>query len=269
MQPAVALTIAGSDSGGGAGIQADLKTFSALGVFGTSAVTAVTAQNTLGVDAVAVLTPGEVEAQVRAVTGDFTVAAAKTGMLATPEVVERVAALAEAGLLPQLVVDPVLVATSGDHLMKDGGVQAYRERLVPLSTVVTPNLAEAAALVEVDPHDVRTLEDLVALARRVSALGSAATLVKGGHLRELDRSPDVLLVGGTVSVLDGTRVATENDHGTGCTLSAAIAAGLARGRSVPEAVAEAKAYVRVALEGAATWRLGRGRGPIDHLGWGR
>ena len=269
MQPAVALTIAGSDSGGGAGIQADLKTFGALGVFGASAVTAVTAQNTLGVEAVVVLTPDEVEAQVRAVVGDLPVAAAKTGMLATPEVVERVAALAEGGLVPQLVVDPVLVATSGDHLMKDGGVQAYRERLVPLATVVTPNLAEAAALVEVDPRDVRTLEDLVALARRVGALGSTATLVKGGHLRELDTSPDVLLVGGSLSVLDGARVATENDHGTGCTLSAAIAAGLARGRSVPEAVSEAKAYVRAALEGAATWRLGRGRGPIDHLGWGR
>ncbi len=269
MQPAVALTIAGSDSGGGAGVQADLKTFAALGVFGTSALTAVTAQNTLGVEAVAVLTPDEVEAQVRAVTGDFAVAAAKTGMLATPEVVGRVATLAEVGLLPQLVVDPVLVATSGDLLMKDGGVQAYRERLVPLATVVTPNLAEAAALVEVDPRDVRTLEDLVALARRVSALGAAATLVKGGHLRELDRSPDVLIVEGTVRVLDGARVATENDHGTGCTLSAAITAGLARGRSIPEAVAEAKAYVGAALEGAATWRLGRGRGPIDHLGWGR
>ncbi len=269
MQPAVALTIAGSDSGGGAGIQADLKTFAALGVFGTSALTAVTAQNTRGVDAVAVLTPDEVEAQVRAVVADFTVAATKTGMLATPEVVERVATLAEAGLLPQLVVDPVLVATSGDLLMKDGGVQAYRDRLVPLATVITPNLAEAAALVEVDPRDVRSEADLVALARRVGALGAGATLVKGGHLRALDRSPDVLVVGSALSVLDGARVATDNDHGTGCTLSAAICAGLARGRSVAEAVAEAKAYVRAALEGAATWRLGHGRGPVDHFGWGR
>lgn len=268
MQPTVALTIAGSDSGGGAGIQADLKTFAAFGLFGTSAVTAVTAQNTLGVAAVAVLTPDEVAAQVLAVTDDFEVAAVKTGMLATPEVVERVAGLAAEGRLPRLVVDPVLVATSGDPLMKDGGVRAYREALVPRALLVTPNLAEAAALAEVDPRDVATLEDLVALARAIAALGPRATLVKGGHLRGLERSPDVLLVGEEVTVLDAARVATENDHGTGCSLSAAAAAGLALGRDVTDAARDAKSFVLAALEGAATWRLGRGRGPIDHLGWG-
>lgn len=268
MQPTVALTIAGSDSGGGAGIQADLKTFAAFGLFGTSAVTAVTAQNTLGVAAVAVLTPDEVAAQVRAVTDDLAVAAVKTGMLATPEVVERVAGLAAEGILPRLVVDPVLVATSGDPLMKDGGVRAYREALVPRATLVTPNLAEAAALAEVDARDVATLEDLVALARAIAALGPGATLVKGGHLRGLERSPDVLLVGEEVTVLDAARVATRNDHGTGCTLSAAAAAGLALGRGVPDAARDAKSFVLAALEGASTWRLGRGRGPIDHLGWG-
>jgi hydroxymethylpyrimidine/phosphomethylpyrimidine kinase len=268
VQPSVALTVAGSDSGGGAGIQADLRTFAAFGLHGTSAITAVTAQNTLGVAGVAVLTPDEVAAQVRAVVGDFAVRATKTGMLATPEIVERVAALAAEGVLAPLVVDPVLVATSGDVLMKDGGVRAYREALFPHATLVTPNLAEAATLVEVDPRDVRTLEDLVALARAVGALGPAAALVKGGHLRGLAHSPDVLVIGDEVTVLDAARVDTANDHGTGCSLSAAAAAGLALGRSTGDAVRDAKSFVLAALEGASSWRLGHGRGPIDHLGWG-
>jgi hydroxymethylpyrimidine/phosphomethylpyrimidine kinase len=271
VQPVVVLAIAGSDSGGGAGIQADIRSLNAFGVFATTALTAVTAQNTRGVSAVHVIDPDVVEAQVRAVVTDFDVRATKTGMLASPEIVERAASLAGEGLLPHLVVDPVLVATSGDVLMGDGGVEAYRHALFPFAELVTPNLHEAAVLCGLDARDLSNLDDVVSAARTILSFGPRYVLVKGGHMEGVahpERSPDVLLSADDLAVLDGPRVVTTNDHGTGCSLSSAVAAGLALGRSLPDAVRDAKSFVLAALEGATEWRLGEGRGPIDHLGWG-
>lgn len=271
MQPITVLSIAGSDSGGGAGLQADLRTFAAFGVHGTTAVTAVTAQNTLAVSAVSYVEPDMVVAQVEAVLADFDVAAVKTGMLAQPATVEAVAALASAGRLPHLVVDPVLVSSTGAALMDAGGPAAYRDALIPQALIVTPNLREAATLCGADVRDVASLDDVAALARAILAWGPRYVLVKGGHLAasspEGERSPDVLVWGQDVAVFDAPRVVTRNDHGTGCSLSAAVCAGLALGRSVPDAVRDAKAFVLAALSGAASWRLGAGHGPIDHLGW--
>lgn len=264
------MTVAGSDSGGGAGVQADLRTFAALGVHGTSAITAVTAQNTYEVRAVCALEAEMVRAQIETITDDLDVVAAKTGMLARPATVREVAALARAGRLPRLVVDPVLVTSSGHPLMEGGGVDAYREELIPAALLVTPNLHEAAVLVDVDVRDLRTVAAMTDAARAIRALGAAHVLVKGGHFaidsETEQRAPDVL-VGDTVRVLDVARVVTENDHGTGCSLAAAIAARLALGDDVPTAVETAKEFVRRALAGAVTWRLGKGHGPIDHLGW--
>ena len=242
----------------------------AFGVFATTAITAVTAQNTLGVSAIATIDPDVVEAQVRSVTSDLHVLATKTGMLAQASTVRRVAALAREGLLPHLVVDPVLVATSGDVLMAEGGLEAYRHEIFPLAEIVTPNLREAAVLCDVELNDVRTIDDVEALARTVLAMGPTYVLVKGGHLvdpHHRDRSTDLLLSADGLVVFDGARVVTSNDHGTGCSLSSAIAAGLALGRNVSDATRDAKSFVLAALEGAASWRLGDGRGPIDHLGW--
>lgn len=271
MQPVTALTIAGSDSGGGAGIQADLRTFNAFGVFATTALTAITAQNTLGVRAVTLLDPDVVEAQVRAVVDDLDVRAVKTGMLGQARTVERVSELARAGLLPHLVVDPVLVATSGDPLMGSGGVTAYRDALFPFAEVVTPNLHEAAVLCGVDVHDVVDFDDVAILARLLLAMGPRFVLVKGGHgfaASVPHRASDLLLSLDGLVVLEADRVDTKNDHGTGCSLSAALAAGLALGRDVAAATRDAKSFVLAALASASTWHLGEGRGPIDHLGWG-
>jgi hydroxymethylpyrimidine/phosphomethylpyrimidine kinase len=270
VQPITALSIAGSDSGGGAGIQADIRTFSAFGVHATTAITAVTAQNTRGVTGILNVEPDVVEAQVRAVVSDFDVRATKTGMLAQARTVERVSELASAGLLPRLVVDPVLVSTSGDVLMGEGGVEAYRVALIPLAHVVTPNLHEAAVLCDVDFHDVRDLEDMTALARTILAMGPTFVLVKGGHFGytpSAEHAPDLLLGHDELIVFDALRVETLNDHGTGCSLSAAIAAGLGLGRSVLEATRDAKSFVLAALSSASTWHLGEGPGPIDHFGW--
>jgi hydroxymethylpyrimidine/phosphomethylpyrimidine kinase len=196
VQPLTALTIAGSDSGGGAGIQADLRTFSAFEMHGTCAVTAITAQNTLGVGAVLALDPDLVVAQIESVINDFSVVAVKTGMLAQPTTVVRVAELARDKLLPYLVVDPVLVATSGQALMADGGAESYREALLPLAYVVTPNIREAAVLCDVDVNDVTNLEDMVGLAQVLLAMGPQYVLVKGGHFARSstgERTPDVLV----------------------------------------------------------------------------
>ena len=270
MQPITALSIAGSDSGGGAGIQADIRTFSAFGVHATTALTALTAQNTEGVSGIVNVDPDFVEAQIRAIVTDFVVRATKTGMLAQARTVERVSELARQGLLPHLVVDPVLVSTSGDALMAEGGVDAYRSALIPLAEVVTPNLHEAAVLCGVDVHDVRDLEDLTKLARTILAMGPSFVLVKGGHLAytpSAEHAPDLLLGHDDLVVFDAMRVETLNDHGTGCSLSAAIAAGLGLGRSVLDATRDAKSFVLAALTSASTWHLGQGRGPIDHFGW--
>lgn len=278
--PTVALTIAGSDSGGGAGLQADLKTFAALGVFGTTAVTAVTAQNTTAVRAVHPLDPAFVVAQIGAVVSDLAVAAAKTGMLATPGTVVAVAELVASGALPNLVVDPVLVSSTGHLLMDEGGVAAYREHLIPLATVLTPNLRETAVLTGRSLADLATVEEMAAAGRELRALGAVTVVVKGGHLAQAvserggrpkeqagPGSPDIVVGPGGTVVLAAQRVDTPNDHGTGCSLSAAIAAGLALGREPLDAIGRAKEFVHRGLLGAAGWRLGSGHGPIDHFGW--
>lgn len=266
------MTVAGSDSGGGAGVQADLRTFAALGVHGASAITAITAQNTYEVRAVCPLEAEMVRAQIETVTDDLDVVAVKTGMLARPATISEVARLAREGRLPHLVVDPVLVTSTGHPLMERGGIDAYRDELIPTALVVTPNLHEAAALVGTDVRALTTTAAMADAARAIRSWGAAFVLVKGGHHAEQTDtdhdSPDVL-VGDDVAILESARVRTDNDHGTGCSLAAAIAARLARGDDVPAAVRAAKAFVHHALESAAPWRLGKGHGPIDHLGWGR
>jgi hydroxymethylpyrimidine/phosphomethylpyrimidine kinase len=285
VQPLTVLSIAGSDSGGGAGIQADLRTFAAYRVHGTTALTAITAQNTLGVRDALVLEPALVISQILAVTEDFEVAAVKTGMLGDAALVEAVADLARQGLLPQLIVDPVMVSSTQHPLMAEGGVRAYREALFPHALMVTPNLREAAQLCDVDVRDVTTVEDMTALGQQLLALGPRYVLVKGGHLAgaEMDAPifddhvletltperlvPDVLVSATGVIVMNSPRVETTNDHGTGCSLSAAVCAGVALGASVEGATRDAKSFVFAALQGAAQWHLGRGHGPLDHLGW--
>ncbi|MBW4703251.1 MULTISPECIES: bifunctional hydroxymethylpyrimidine kinase/phosphomethylpyrimidine kinase [unclassified Micromonospora] len=262
MTPTTVLTIAGSDSGGGAGIQADLKVFAALGAYGTSVLTAVTAQNTRGVDAVLPLPPRTVTEQLDSVLGDFAVRAVKTGMLGTPAVADAVAEAAKAGRLPHLVVDPVLVATSGHRL----GVVAAVERLLPYARVATPNCAEAAALTG---RPVTTVEEMVAAAQALAAGGPEYVVVTGGDVDAAGESVDVLADGATTTLLRAPRVDTRHSHGTGCSFSAAIAVRLAAGDPVPVAVATAKEYVTRALTGARGWELGAGRGPLDHFGWSR
>jgi hydroxymethylpyrimidine/phosphomethylpyrimidine kinase len=263
--PPTALTIAGSDSGGGAGAQADLKTFAALRVHGTCALTAVTAQNTAEVRGVVVLEPAFVRMQVETVLDDFAVGSVKTGMLATAATVAMVSDLARRGLLPRLVVDPVLVSSTGHRLLEPAGVAAYLQQLLPHALVVTPNLREAAVLGDTDVESLRPLEARVAVAELIRATGARYVVVKGGHLT--DSADDVVAGPDGVLVLPGERVDTGNDHGTGCTLSAAIAAHLARGATVPEAITQAKQFVAQALAGGAVWRLGAGHGPLDHFGW--
>lgn len=271
MEPRCVMTIAGSDSGGGAGIQADLRTFTAYGVHGTSAVTAVTAQNTVGVNAVCALEAEMVVAQVTAVTSDMTIRAVKTGMLARPRTIEAVAQLAASGTLPQLVVDPVLVSSTGHALMEDGGAEAYRTALLPHAFVATPNLREAAVLARVDVRDVRTEDDMRELGHAILALGPRYVVIKGGHFAEgsltQDAAPDLVMSRDTELLLPAERVVTKNDHGTGCSMAAAIAAGLGLERDVETAIRDAKAFVLRGLRGGATWKLGHGHGPIDHMGW--
>jgi hydroxymethylpyrimidine/phosphomethylpyrimidine kinase len=265
MTPPVALTIAGSDSGGGAGIQADLKTFAALGVFGTSAITALTAQNTLGVRGVLPVDPEFVVAQVAAVLEDLPVAAVKTGMLATVGVVQAVADLAAAGRLPRLVVDPVMVATSGDRLLEPDAEQTYVRSLLPHATLLTPNLLEAEVLLG---SPISTLTEQRDAARALADLGPSSVVVKGGHALadEPDQAVDVLWDGASMHELRGERIVTRNTHGTGCTFAAAVAAALAGGSDVEAAVRLAKDFVARAVRSAAAWRLGNGHGPLDHLG---
>jgi hydroxymethylpyrimidine/phosphomethylpyrimidine kinase len=281
VNPAVALTIAGSDSGGGAGIQADLKTFAAFGLFGTSAITAVTAQNTVAVLGVVTLDPQFVIAQIDAVTSDLAPAAVKTGMLATAATVAAVAVQASRGALPNLVVDPVLVSSSGHALMGEGGVAAYRQLLFPHAVVATPNLREAALLTGRSVADLATVEVMVEAAEELRSLGAETVVVKGGHFAAASMaglaaspagsvemgSPDVVAGPAGTVVLPAARVVTRNDHGTGSSLSAAIAANQALGATPLRAITEAKAFVHRALTGSAGWRLGSGRGPIDHFGW--
>jgi hydroxymethylpyrimidine kinase/phosphomethylpyrimidine kinase len=263
--PPVALSIAGSDSGGGAGAQADLKTFAAHGVHGTTALTAITAQNTAEVRGVVPMSPEFVLLQINAVLDDFAVASVKTGMLHDAAIVGVVADLAAGGRLPNLVVDPVLVSSSGHPLMEPAGVAAYRERLIPLALVATPNLREAAALTGRRVEDLLNIDAMSEVAEEIRGGGRAHIVVKGGHLTDV--AHDVVAGPDGIVVLEASRVATGNDHGTGCSLSAAIAARLAQGDDVLEAIRAAKAYVARGLVGAAEWHLGAGHGPIDHFGW--
>lgn len=253
-----ALTIAGSDSGGGAGIVADVKTFEAHGVWALVAVTAVTAQNTVGVSTWEPVSPGLVRAQIEAVAGDIGVGAAKAGMLADAGVAAAVAsAVRECGIGP-LVVDPVFVSKHGDTLLEPEAVAVLKEEVVPLAALVTPNLPEAAGLAgmaRVD--DAATMEEA---GRRILALGAAAVLVKGGHLSG-GAAADCLVTPGGIEWLEGERVAATHTHGTGCVLSAAITARLARGEGLREAVTEAKAFVTDAIRGGLD--LGAGIGPVN------
>jgi hydroxymethylpyrimidine/phosphomethylpyrimidine kinase len=256
----VALTIAGSDSGGGAGIQADLKTFEAFGVWGTSALTGVTAQNTVGVQDALVLPARLVRAQIDSVVSDIGVAAAKTGMLGSAAVIEAVAAAAVDHRLGPLVVDPVLVTSTGDLLLEHGAIGILRSVLLPLAAVVTPNIPEAAALLG---HPVEGMEGMAAAAAELAADGAAAVLIKGGHAGG-DRSPDVLWRDGRAQWFEGIRITGRYSHGTGCTLSAAICAQLAAGVELGAACAAAKVFVAGAIEHGM--EIGRGVGPV-HPGW--
>jgi hydroxymethylpyrimidine/phosphomethylpyrimidine kinase len=254
-----ALTIAGSDSGGGAGIQADLKTFAAFGVYGASAITAITAQNTIGVRAIHDVPASMVAAQIDAVLDDIGADAAKTGMLSSPEIIETVADRLRAHAVAALVVDPVMVAKSGDRLLREDAVRALRDLLLPLAAVVTPNAPEATVLSGIDVFDAASAREA---ARRIHDLGPAMVVVKGGHL-DGDTSDDLVFDGRAFEVLSGRRIATRHTHGTGCTFSAAICACLARGLAPLEAAREARAYVQGAIEHAEP--LGGGHGPVNHL----
>jgi hydroxymethylpyrimidine/phosphomethylpyrimidine kinase len=256
--PPVALTIAGSDSGGGAGIQADLKTFAMHGVFGTSVITALTAQNTAAVRAIEPVSPGFVAAQLKAVLDDLPVAAVKTGMLAAPATVAMIAGFA--GRLPNLVVDPVLVSSTGAELFGAGAGRAYVDLLFPLATVVTPNSREAAVLTD---RPVACVDDAIAAAAELGRAGPKWVVVKGGHLDGDGQAIDVVWHDGDVELLRAPWIETPNNHGTGCTFAAATAARLARGDDVRTALDGAKSYVHRALAGAADWRLGAGHGPLS------
>lgn len=254
----VVLAIAGSDSGGGAGIQADLASFRANGVYGASAITAVTAQNTVAVTASFVLPPEIVAAQIDAVLDDLPVDVVKTGTLASAAIVEVVAArIAERGPFP-LVVDPVMTSKSGFALLPDDAVAVLRERLIPLATVITPNLHEAERL---SGRRIHSADDAAEVARGLAALGCGAVIVKGGHLE--DAAIDVLWDGHTEHRFTAARLDTKHTHGTGCTFASALAAQIARGYALPDAVARAKRYVTEAIRHGLP--LGRGRGPTHHF----
>ena len=254
------LTIAGSDSGGGAGIQADLKTFSALGVYGMTAVTAVTVQNTKGVSGYDRIAPETVAAQIRAVAGDIGLDAAKTGMLASAGIVDAVAEVLAEVRCPNLVVDPVFLSKHGHSLLDEDAVDALRRRILPLAVLATPNLPEAGRLVG---RRLETRDDMSAAAGRLLSLGSRAVLIKGGHLGDAASSPDLFFDGDREEWIESPRIDTPNTHGTGCTLAAAIAAHLARGEDLLDAVRAGKAFVTQAIRHALD--IGDGVGPVDQL----
>ncbi|MGB0650856.1 MAG: bifunctional hydroxymethylpyrimidine kinase/phosphomethylpyrimidine kinase [Rhodothermales bacterium] len=256
----VTLTIAGSDSGGGAGIQADIKAMQANGTFAASVITAITAQNTVAVTDAFELPLSLIRSQLEAVTSDFEVAATKTGMLSSIGIIETVSqAVSDMGLRP-LVVDPVMISKSGFSLLKDDAVEALTKLMLPLATVCTPNAHEAARLVG---GDILTEQDAREAARAIHAMGPEAVLVKGGHLDAEEDAVDVLFDGDTIHVLRSARIDTPHTHGTGCTYAATIAARLAHGDTVPDAVAAAHHYVHEAIK--AGLPLGKGHGPTDHF----
>lgn len=253
------LTIAGSDSGGGAGIQADLKTIAALGEYGASVITSITAQNTLGVQGAYPLDKQWVEAQLDSVCSDMTFDAAKTGMLANAEIIDAVSSKVKQYRLPYLVVDPVMVATSGDVLLERAALESMRQQLLPLAYLVTPNMAEAAVLSGLSVND---LDEMKQAAVKIRQLGCQNVLVKGGHLP--GDAIDVLYDGASFRLFRAAKVDTDNTHGTGCTLSAALATFLGRGLPVGEAVQAAKDYLTEALAAGAQMQIGHGHGPVCH-----
>jgi hydroxymethylpyrimidine/phosphomethylpyrimidine kinase len=255
-----ALTIAGSDSGGGAGIQQDLKTFQALGVWGMTAITAVTVQNTIGVSGFIELPPETVAAQIEAVASDIGVDAAKTGMLASAAIVEAVAQAVTDAEIDRLVIDPVFISKHGDPLLRKDAVEALRREIIPLALVVTPNAFEAQ---ELSGIEVRTRADQAEAARAILALGARGVLVKGGHVEGPD-AVDVLATADAITEFAAPRVDSPNTHGTGCMLSAAIAAGLAKGADLNAAISEAKRFVTKGIENGLA--LGKGIGPVNPMG---
>lgn len=259
--PPVVLTIAGSDPGGGAGIQADLKTFAALGAYGTSALSAITVQSTVGVLGILAVDASVIEDQIRAVCDDFDVRSVKVGMLGSEDAIRVVGALAGEGKFPFLVVDPVFSASDGTGLAPGNPAALYIDHLLPHTDVLTPNLSEAAILLGSDVSDLDGMEKAaVALGRT----GVGHVVLKGGHLSHGDAT-DIYWDGLAITALTSPRIDTPNLHGTGCTFSAAIAALVGLGTPVPEAIAGAKAYTHRAIAGAAHWRLGHGSGPLNHM----
>jgi hydroxymethylpyrimidine/phosphomethylpyrimidine kinase len=255
----IALSIAGTDSGGGAGIQADLKTFAALRVFGMNVITAITAQNSLMVSDIENLSPRIITAQMDAVFSDFTVNAAKTGMLSREETIRCVCDGVRRHNVTKLVVDPVMIAQSGASLIDANAVEALREELLPLALLVTPNVPEAERL---SGQTIANIDEMASAARIIAGFGPKAVLVKGGHMITGDVVTDILFANGTITRFDSPRVPTDNTHGTGCTLSAAIAAELAAGGDLPEAVRRGRQYLMLALR--RSFRPGHGAGPLGH-----
>ncbi len=258
------LTIAGSDSGGGAGIQADLKTFSALGCYGMSVITALTAQNTRGVTGIHPVPASFAEQQMEAVFSDIGADAVKIGMLYSAELIETVARQLNKYRIEKIILDPVMVAQSGDKLLQDDAVEALKEYLIPLATVVTPNLPEAQVLIG---RELNTLEDMQEAARVIASGRCRSVLIKGGHLENSDACTDILYLTDEdrFVILSSERIKTRNNHGTGCTLSSAIAAFLAKGENTEQAVRKAKAYIREAIRAGADYTIGQGHGPVDHF----
>lgn len=259
---AIALTIGGSDSGGGAGIQADLKAFSALGVYGASVITALTAQNTKGVSAIHDVPPVFVSAQMDAVFSDLAVDAVKIGMLSRAAIIEAVAEGLDRHKARNVVLDPVMVATSGDRLLDGAAIEVLRTQLIPRAAVVTPNLPEAAALLSAPIASNEA--EMRAQAERLIAGGAQAVLIKGGHGKDVE-AVDFLVEPARITRLAATRIATRSTHGTGCTLSSAIAAGLAKGLTLPDSVRGAKDYVTAAIAAADRLHVGQGNGPVHHF----
>lgn len=253
-----ALTIAGSDSGAGAGIQADLKTFAALGVYGTSAITAITAQNTVGVTQVLALNPKLVGAQIDAIIGDIGAHALKTGMLANSAIIDMVVNKIREHRLKNVVVDPVMVATSGDLLIKKNAVAALRAKLIPLASVVTPNIPEAE---ELTAMQLLTAAEIKEAAKRIVKMGARTVVIKGGHRK--GPAIDLFYDGKKFTALNAPRIRSKNTHGTGCTFSAAIAAYLARGETVESAVVAAKKFITAAIK--ASFSIGSGHSPVHHF----
>jgi hydroxymethylpyrimidine/phosphomethylpyrimidine kinase len=262
IQTPIALTIAGSDSGGGAGIQADLKTFSALGVFGCSAIASLTAQNTLGVQGVLPIPPAFVQQQIHSVLSDINVGAIKSGMLATADIIAAVADSLRAYPQIPFVLDPVMVATSGDRLLAEDAIHTLIFKLMPLATLITPNLHEAAVLL--NTATASNLDQMQLQGEKILALGARAVLMKGGHI-DGERATDILITAAGVKFFSAPRLQTNNTHGTGCTLASAIAAGLAKKLSLNDSVKQAKDYLHQALVHSEKLHVGQGAGPVHHF----